>query len=97
MTVLHAEPFNRLTYTCFRCELSPLSESFKSRRYTHFQIRDVHIRQQSSDIARYAIALLCWCICSSYSMPSRDLHEGMFDKPEGVARGFITHSRVFFA
>ena len=31
-------------------------------------------------------------------MPSRDLckiHEGMFDKPEGVARGFITHSRVF--
>ena len=29
-------------------------------------------------------------------MPSRDLckiHEGMFDKPEGVARGFITHSR----
>ena len=36
------------------------------------------------------------CIC--YTMPSRDLckiHEGMFDKPEGVARGFITHSRVF--
>ena len=33
-----------------------------------------------------------------YTMPSRDLckiHEGMFDKPEGVARGFITHSRVF--
>ena len=37
-------------------------------------------------------------ICICYTMPSRDLckiHEGMFDKPEGVARGFITHSRVF--
>ena len=32
-----------------------------------------------------------------YTMPSRDLckiQEGMFDKPEGIARGFITHSRV---
>ena len=45
---------------------------------------------------KIGVRTLMLCIC--YTMPSRDLckiHEGMFDKPEGVARGFITHSRVF--
>ena len=53
---------------------------------------NLRVSVEFSKLGKLGIYVLC------YTMPSRDLckiHEGMFDKPEGVARGFITHSRVF--
>ena len=55
-------------------------------------------RRQTENLVKPLLIVINICenvpnfdVCICYTMPSRDLckiHEGMFDKPEGVARGF---------